>query len=101
MYRDLADAVESFKEKGYTHNFIFEDNSITCEELDQSFTIDDLKIVESYNQDAGTDPGSESTVYALEATDGTKGTLIIGFGIYSDPTKAKIVDALLKSKDGQ
>jgi len=96
MYNDLADAVESMKEKGFTHTYELSENTITCSELEKEFDIDNLKIVDSYSHDTGTDPGSESTVYSIESTSGVKGTLIIGFGMYSNPNKAKLIDRLLK-----
>ena len=96
MYRDLADAVESLKEKGYIHTFKITDTKIRCEEVEKDFDIDELSISEAYKQNIGTDPGSESTLYALEALDGTKGLLVIGFGMYSNPSKSKIIDQLLK-----
>ncbi|HAH51952.1 MAG TPA: hypothetical protein DF712_09500 [Balneola sp.] len=97
MYQDLADAVESMKEKGFTHTYTISENVITCEELETEFDVDNLKIVDSYSHDSGTDPGSESTVYCIESNEGVKGTLVIGFGMYSDPNKAKLIDRLLKN----
>jgi hypothetical protein len=96
MYKDMADAVESMKEKGFTHTYKISENAITCEELEREFDIENLSIVDSYAHDSGTDPGSESTVYSIESNDGVKGILIMGFGIYSDPNKAKLIDRLLK-----
>lgn len=95
MYKDLADAVESMKEKGFTHTFHISESAVTCEELEKEFDVNHLTIVDSYSHDTGTDPGSESTVYSIESNDGIKGILIIGFGIYSDPSKAKLIDQLL------
>lgn len=95
MYNDLADAVESMKEKGFTHSFKISENAITCTDLNRNFDIDELTIIDSYSHQTGTDPGNESTVYAIESKDGIKGTLIIGFGIYSNPQKANLIDKLL------
>lgn len=97
MYTDLADAVESLKEKGFNHTFELGDDCITCEELDKQYSVDELKILQSHSFDKGTDPGSESTVHAIEADSGIKGTLIISYGMYVDPQKAKVIDKLLKS----
>lgn len=97
MYKDLADAVESLKEKGFNHTFQLGNNCITCEEVDKEYTVDDLKILESYSFDQGTDPGSESSVYAIESKNGIKGTLITSYGMYVDPDKATLIDRLLKS----
>lgn len=95
MYRDFADAVESFKEKGYTYTYQLKDNAISCEELKKTYLPTQLTINESYTHDSGTDPGSESTVYAIESNDGEKGLLIVAYGVYADPEKAKIIDQLL------
>lgn len=97
MYKDLADAVESMKEQGFTHTYQINEDTISCEELEKEFDIEDLTIVSSYTQNQGTDPGSESTVYSIRSKNGIKGILVIGFGIYSDPTKAKLIDQLLNN----
>lgn len=96
MYNDMADAVESLKEKGYVHSFKLGKNHLSCDELGHTFDASDLTITESYTFDQGTDPGSESTVYAIESQSGIKGTLIMSFGMYSDPEKAKLIDRLLE-----
>lgn len=98
MYNDLADAVESLKEKGFDHTYELGDDCITCKELDVEYTTDDLSILESHSFDKGTDPGSESTVYAIKSDTGIKGILIMSYGMYVDPQKAKLIDQLLKSK---
>lgn len=99
MYEDLADATESLKEKGYTHTFELGKNAITCKELNVAYKAEDLEIVESYTHDEGTDPGSESTIYAIRADSGIKGTLIVSYGMYAQPEKARIIDSLLDSQD--
>lgn len=99
MYRDLADAVESLKEKGFKHTYELGDNFITCKELEAEYSTDDLSIVETHKFDQGTDPGSESTVYAIESDSGVKGTLIISYGKYVDPQKAELIDRLLESHE--
>lgn len=99
MYNDMADAVESLKEKGYVHLFQLGDNHLSCDELGHTFDASDLDIKESYTFDQGTDPGSESTVYAIESNSGIKGILNISFGMYSDPNKAKLIDRLLEKNE--
>jgi hypothetical protein len=98
MYKDLADAVESLKDKGFDHTYELGNNGITCKELDVEYSTEDLKIVETHSFDQGTDPGSESTVYAIESKKGVKGMLIISYGMYVDPGKAKLIDRLLKDQ---
>jgi hypothetical protein len=99
MYKDLADAAEALKEKGFDHTFEMGDDCITCKQLDVEYSIGDLTIIETHPFGQGTDPGSESTIYAIESEDGVKGTLIISYGKYVDPDKAKLVDQLLKASE--
>lgn len=99
MYRDLADASESLKEKGFDHTYELGNNCITCKELDVKYSTEDLKIVETHSFDQGTDPGSESTIYAIQSNEDVKGTLIISYGMYTDPEKAKLIDRLLKDQN--
>lgn len=98
MYKDLADASESLKEKGYAHTFELGDDCITCKELDTEYSADDLTIIETHKFDKGTDPGSESTIFAIESSKGEKGTLIISYGMYVKSEKATLIDHLLKSQ---
>lgn len=97
MYTDLADAVESLKEQGYTNIFGLKDDCIICDSLKKEFTPGELTIVESHSFDEGTDPGSESSVHAITTASGDKGLLIISYGMYVDPAKATIIDRLLNS----
>lgn len=97
MYKDLADAVESFKEKGYTNIFGLEDDCIICGSLDKEFSPDELTIVESHSFQQGTDPGNESSLHAITTESGDKGLLIISYGMYVDPGKAAVIDRLLSN----
>ncbi|PAU94804.1 hypothetical protein CK503_04845 [Aliifodinibius salipaludis] len=99
MYKDLADAVESLKEQGYTNIFELEDDCITCKSLQKEFNPDELTIVESHPFDQGTDPGSESSVHAITTESGDKGFLVISYGMYVEPGKATIIDRLLNNSE--
>ena len=96
MYKDIADAVESLKEKGFTHTYQLDGEFISCTDHEGQYDADEVNIVESHIFDSGTDPGSESTVYALESHNGVKGILVIAFGVYANPNKAELIDRLLQ-----
>ena len=99
MYEDLADAVETFKEKGFTHTFEIENNRIICRDLDVKYYPEDVKIVESYRHERMTDPGTDSTVFAIKSSTGIKGILIAGYGMYVDQEKANLIDRLMKNQE--
>ena len=97
MYKDLADAVESLKEQGYTYIFGLEEDCIKCNSLETEYSPDELTVVESHFFDQGTDPGNESSVHAITAESGVKGLLIVSYGMYVDRAKAALIDRLIKS----
>ncbi len=97
MYEDLADAVESLKDKGYTHTFEPGEKCVFCPQLDQEFPLEEIKIVKKYTFNQDTDPGNESSVFALESESGVKGTLIFSFGTYIDRDEAHVINYLLQN----
>lgn len=98
-YDDLADAVEDYKQEGYEQTFEIKNNHIYCKNVDREYDVDEVKIIKSYRHERMTDPGTDSTVFALEASDGTKGLLVAGYGMYVDQDKAEIIDALMKNQE--
>lgn len=99
MYNDLADAVEYYKEHGFTHVFEIEGNKIICKDLNVSYFPNDIKIMESYRHERMTDPGTDETVYALKSSSGIKGILVAAYGMYVEPWKAELIDSLLSHQD--
>ena len=98
MYNDLADAVEGLKEKGYLNLSEDETFGKVIREGKVPPEIRETTIVETYRFDEGTDPGDESTLYVLERPDGSKGFLVLSFGMYKDPQKTALIDELQKLK---
>jgi hypothetical protein len=97
MYTDIAHAVESLKQQGYTLTFELDGDLITEKSVNLKEAPENFKIVQSYTHDAGTDPGSESTIYALESSEGHKGLLIVAYGMYADPSRSALIDRLKKA----
>jgi hypothetical protein len=99
MYKDLADAVESLKEKGFEHTYEIKDDHIVCKELDLVYPPGSLKILKSYTFDKGTDPGSEATLHVIESKKGIKGTLILSYGMYVNRSQAEVINRLLSAQE--
>ena len=91
-YDTLVEALNDLKKRGFTYDFNLNDDKVICHDLDLALTPDNFDIVETYRFEGETNPSDESVLYAIEATDGTKGVLVNAFGIYSDP----ISDAMVK-----
>ena len=84
-YKTMTDAMQDLKRRGFTANFEFVNNSFRTIDDGKSFSPDQLTIVEHYRFEGVSDPDDLSVLYALEATDGTRGTVADAFGPYANP----------------
>ncbi len=93
-YLSMVDAVADLKERGYVADFKIisctgeEDNAedgcrLKTFNEDKMYDSDDLVIREHYRFEGPSNPDDMSVVYAIEANDGVKGTVIDAFGTYS------------------
>jgi hypothetical protein len=81
----LSEVIKDLKSRGFEKDFIFRENKLTgIEDNDKSYTQNELKIVKEYRFEGDSDPGMMTILYALEADDGSKGTIANGFGVNSD-----------------
>jgi len=76
-YDTLSGAVNSLTQEGYTESFTAKKDSIEAVYSKRTYQPGELKICKSFHYDGMTDPGDESEVFAIEAADGTKGTLVM------------------------
>jgi len=96
MYNDLAEAVEDLKEKGIRDLSTEEKIGKDIQSGKVPPQLKNMKIIETFRFEEGTDPGSESTLYLLELPDKSKGFIILSFGMYKDPEKAAFIEELNK-----
>ena len=83
-YDTLSQALQTLQARGYTYDFNLVENCIDCSELQKSFQADQFEVVETYRFEGMSSTDDSSVLYAIEATDGTKGTLIDAYGVYAD-----------------
>jgi hypothetical protein len=94
VYDTISEAVDDLTKRGYTHNFKECQGGIECSALNIRLSPDKYKIKEIYRFEGFTDPADQAVVYAVESSDGIKGTVVNGYGIYSDSTADAIVSQL-------
>ena len=58
----------------------------------RTFRPEDLTIREFHRFEGISDPDDMSIVYAIESRDGTRGTLVDVFGIYSNPAVTRVLE---------
>lgn len=84
-YKTMTDAMQGLKQRGFTANFEFLNNGFRIVGGSETFSPDQLTIVEHHRFEGMSDPDDLSILYAIEATDGTRGTVADAFGPYANP----------------
>ncbi|MFN8285513.1 MAG: phosphoribosylpyrophosphate synthetase [Chitinophagales bacterium] len=93
-YATLIDALEDLKNQGYTLDFNLKENYIECTTSGKQLPPDEFEITGVYRFEGMTNPSDQTVLYAVEGKDGTKGTIVSGYGIYADPISSELVKKL-------
>lgn len=90
--KDLASCTNQMKSEGYKEDFQVNDKILmTTFDSEKSFKPDEVSIVSFYRFEGVSDPGDNTILYVIETNDGTKGTLVDGYGAYADENTAKFI----------
>lgn len=91
-YATVSEAINDLKKRGYTQDFNLQENCLVCNAI--NYHPDDFHITEVYRFEGATDPADEAVVYGIEGKDGTKGSLVNGYGYSSEPMSEAIIQKL-------
>ncbi|HEX9766526.1 MAG TPA: hypothetical protein VGA36_07160 [Nitriliruptorales bacterium] len=69
-----------FDEAGFTHNFSLAEDAVIDVDTHTRYDPAQMRIVHEHRAEGTTDPADESVLLALEAPDGTRGTLATTYG---------------------
>jgi hypothetical protein len=89
--RDMAQTTNKLLQQGFDKNFKATDGGLLCIETEKVFKPKDILVVNFYRFEGISDPSDNSILYAIESSDGTKGTLVDAYGAYSDPEVEKFM----------
>ncbi len=84
-YKTLAEAVEGLRQRGFAANFELLNKTFQAVNSGRTFTADELTLVEHHRFEGVSDPDDMAVLYAIEANDGTRGTIADAFGPQADP----------------
>jgi hypothetical protein len=91
-YGTVSEALEKFRNQGYTRDFNLEENCLVCH--GEKFNADDFEIEDVYRYEGNSDPADEASVYAIKSRTGVKGVLVTGYGPTADTMSSEILDKL-------
>jgi hypothetical protein len=94
LYAREAPAISALKGQGFTGDFVVEGGRLRLSGTDKRFRPEDLTIVNHMRFEGTSDPGDMSIVYAIDAPDGTRGTLVDAFGTYADPAVGAVLSRM-------
>ena len=90
--KTLAECLNKMVLKGYTEDFKAGERGLLSLHNERLYEVGDVNVVNFYRFEGPSDPADNSILYIIETNDGTKGTLVDGYGPYSDP----LVDNFIK-----
>lgn len=81
----MTEAVRSLKARGFEADFEYAEGAFRIAGSEGAFKENELSIVEHHRFEGISDPDDMSVIYAVESSDGTRGTIVDAFGVYANP----------------
>ncbi len=76
----LSETMTALLKEGYKDDFKATKIAIEAIYAKRNYNPEDLKIVGTYRFEGETNPADQTVLFAIEANDGTKGTLTMSYG---------------------
>lgn len=89
--KSLSSCTNRMKEEGYKEDFQVNEDGLSTFDNSKNFKPEDVQIVNFYRFEGESDPGDNTILYVIETNDGTKGTLVDGYGAYADENVSKFI----------
>lgn len=91
----VSEVLNILKERGYTADFNLNDNCLICHKNSLQIYPNEFVVDKHYRFEGLSDPADEAVVYAISsARHNIKGTLVNGYGIYSESMADEMIRAL-------
>jgi hypothetical protein len=94
--RSLINVENHLNKKGFTNDFKVTEGRLCVMGTDKTYGAEEVQIVDFYRFEGESDPDDMSILYAIETSDGTKGTISNSYGTYAD---AKVDEFLKQVED--
>jgi hypothetical protein len=89
--KSLSSCVNKMKDEGYKEDFQINEKGLTTFDASKTYSPEQIRIVNFYRFEGESDPGDNTILYVIETDDGEKGTLVDGYGAYSDENVSKFI----------
>jgi hypothetical protein len=85
----MVDCINSLTRKGFTESYTAKEEGLQSLSTKRLYKPEDVKILDFYRFEGMSDPADNSILYALETSDGKRGTLLDAYGPYADTNVGK------------
>lgn len=92
--KTITQRLDELKSEGYTEDFQFVDGHLTAG--DSKFSAEQVEIVNEFRFEGPSNPDDMSILYQIKAEDGTKGSIVDGYG---PSANAELAQFLMKADD--
>lgn len=89
--KPMKDVLAKLIEEGYTENYKVNDTGLLSLETEKNYQPDQVHIRNFFRFEGASDPDENAILYAIETSDGSKGTLIDAYGTYADAHTGKFI----------
>jgi len=90
-YETLSEAMNALNKQGYTRDFNLVFDKIECAETKNTYSINSFKVDRFFRFEGMNDPDDSSILYAISASDGSKGVLVDAYGVYASNTSPEML----------
>ena len=87
--------LEKVESKGFTDQFMMKNSALLCLSNQKTYLPEQVEVVNYYRFEGISDPDDMSIMYAIETSDGHKGTLIDAYGIYANDAVGQFMNKTL------
>lgn len=95
---DLEKCMDKLENEGYTDQYRVENGKLCDLTNNKKYKSKDVKAVNFYRFEGISNPDDMSILYAIETSDGRKGTLVDAYGLYSDDETGVFMNQIEISK---
>jgi len=88
----LHDKINDLEREGYKAQFKLEGEKLMDTQSGEKYKPSQLKLIQEFRFEGISNPDDMSILYALEAEDGTKGTVVDSYGTYADVELAEFLN---------
>jgi hypothetical protein len=90
--KTLVACINSLVIAGFTEDFKIAGGKMRALKRERNYLPEEVKILNFYRFEGDSDPADNSILYAIETSDGSRGTIVDAYGPYADSKISSFID---------